>query len=74
LFVGSLVLFAILLILLLGLLASGAAQAWLSDAAGYTIFVIGVLLVIGVSLYANRKSYIDLSKLKANNTNMMITT
>jgi|LakMenE18May11ns_1017448.scaffolds.fasta_scaffold7751570_1 hypothetical protein len=72
-FVGSLVLSIILLIVLLGLLASGAAQAWLSDAAGYTIFVIGILLVIGVSLYGNRKSYIDLSKLKINNTNMMVT-
>lgn len=67
----GLVVAAAILFTLLGLVASGTVRGTLSDGAGYTIFTIGLLLLIFSAVYSNKKRYIDLDKVKIVNTNML---
>lgn len=43
----------------------------MSDGAGYAIFAIGLLLLIGSTLFSMRKKYVDIDKLRIKNTNLL---
>jgi hypothetical protein len=43
----------------------------ISIGVALAFFFIGVLMILGTVLYANRKSYIDLTKLRVRNTNLL---
>lgn len=67
----SLVIATVILFTLLGLVAGGVLRGSLSDGAGYTIFAIGLIMLIASAIYSNKKRYIDLDKVKIVNTNML---
>lgn len=43
----------------------------MSDGAGYAIFAIGLLLLVGAGLFSMRKKYVDIDKLRIKNTNLL---
>jgi hypothetical protein len=68
---GLIVFAAIILILFLGLVFSGIFGSTISIGVALAFFIIGLLMILGTVLYSNRKSYIDLTKLRVKNTNLL---
>lgn len=56
---------------LLIVVATGVFRSIMSDGAGYAIFAVGLLLLVGAGLFSMRKKYIDIDKLRIKNTNLL---
>lgn len=69
--VGLLILVSLILLALLIVVATGVFRSILSDGAGYAIFAVGLLLLVGAGLFSMRKKYIDIDKLRIKNTNLL---